>query len=84
VTYQALLKESEQAEALAREYDEAVHQGAVLEAQKLLIRLGRRSLGEPSAGMRNAIEHIHDVDWLEELVERLFDISTWNELLAEP
>jgi hypothetical protein len=50
--------------------------------RRALLRLGRKRFGEPDEETRQAICAIRDPDRLEELSERLLDVSTWDELLA--
>jgi hypothetical protein len=49
---------------------------------RTLLRLGRKHFGEPSEETRQAIWDVRDPNRLEELSERLLDVSTWDELLA--
>lgn len=54
------------------------------EAKRILLRMGGKRLGPADADTRAAIESIVDVDRLEQLAERLLDVSSWDELLATP
>jgi len=58
-------------------------QGEVLGAQRALMRLGRRKLDEPSPEILIQLRQISDVDRLESLVARVFDVSSWEELLRD-
>jgi predicted transposase YdaD len=75
VTYQAILAEG-RAEGLA--------QGRAAEARAILLRIGGKRFGPPSAQTRAAIEGVTSVERLELLTERLLDVESWDELLAEP
>ena len=52
------------------------------EAKRILLRMGTKRLGPPDAHIRAAIEAIMDVDRLEQLTERLLDVSGWDDLLV--
>ena len=73
-TYQAILQEGLQ---------EGLVEGAVNEARKLLVKLGSKQLGRPSARIQTALSKIANLDRLESLIERLGAVKTWNALLAE-
>lgn len=78
-TYQAILDEG-RAEGLTKGRVE----GEVKEARKVLLRLGRKHLGEPSSTTEAAVQAIHDVDHLELLIERVMEVANWQELLQTP
>jgi hypothetical protein len=52
--------------------------------QRLLLRLGRRTLGDPDEATKEALKAITDLERLERIGERLPDVSTWQELLQTP
>jgi predicted transposase YdaD len=58
--------------------------GRVEEARRLLLRLGEKVLGPAEAVAQAAVEAISDVDRLEQLVEKVPQISNWQELLNLP
>lgn len=70
-TYQAILEE-ERAE------------GAIRNAREMLLRLGKKRLGEPDSATRAAIEAIADAEVLNNMVERLDAGAGWGELLPTP
>ncbi len=49
----------------------------------LLVRLGSKPLGWPSARTQAALEMIPDLDRLEALIERIGAVESWQALLAE-
>ncbi len=69
-TYQAILQEG-------------LVEGAVHEARKLLLRMGNKKLGRPSARVEAALRKITDLDRLESLIERLGTVEIWHALLME-
>ncbi len=50
-------------------------------ARKLLVRYGRRHLGDPDANTQAALDAITDVSRLEGMADHLDDVSSWDELL---
>jgi predicted transposase YdaD len=72
-TYQAILEEGRSA---------GLTQGRVEEARDMLLRIGRKHLGEPDAGTMKSLEAIQDLQRLEKLAERLLEATSWPELFA--
>lgn len=58
--------------------------GEVKEARNILFRQGRKRFGPPNTATIDALEAIKDLNRLEELSERLLDVTSWDELLAAP
>jgi hypothetical protein len=65
-------------------YQYIVSKGALKEAKKFLMLQGQKRFGQPDAETSAAIEAITDVERLEQLGQRLLDVSSWQELLATP
>lgn len=65
-------------------YQAIIAKGQAVEAIKILLRQGGKRFGPPDALTRATIEAIADIDRLEQLTERLLDVSSWDELLATP
>lgn len=72
-TYQALLAEGE---------ERGILKGEALALRKILIRQGTRRFGAPDAQTQSAIEAITSIDVLEALIDRVFDVESWEDLLA--
>lgn len=70
--YQAILDEG-RAEGLSK--------GRIEEARRLLLKLGRKKLGEADATVEAAVRTINDVDRLEQLIERVEEVAAWHDLL---
>ena len=91
VTYQAILEEGE-ARGLARGKAvgkaegrvEGMFEGKAEEGRRILLRIGRKRLGEPPPELVAAIEAIGDAGRLEALVERVLEIERWGDLLELP
>jgi flagellar biosynthesis/type III secretory pathway protein FliH len=93
-TYQAILREGKAegiaegkaegiAEGKAEGIAEGKAEGIAEEAKRLLRRLGRKHFGPPSAALEAWIDAITDVEKLEELSERVLDVSSWDDLIAK-
>ena len=78
-TYQWL---RQQAQAEGRAVGQA--EGELREARRSLLRLGRKKFGEPPVEVTATIEGMTALPHLEKLADRLFDVSSWDELLATP
>ena len=70
VTYQKILKKG--------------RRGSEEEAKRILKRLGSRRFGKPDAHIEAAIDAIADLDRLEQLSDRVLEVTGWEELLAQP
>lgn len=73
-TYQAIVEEG-RARGLV--------EGRAEEARAMLLRQGRKRFGPPDAHVLAMLDGINNRERLEELGERLLDVSTWDELLAD-
>jgi|SRR5271165_484091 len=78
-TYQAILEEG-RAEGLA----EVRAEGRTEEAKRILKRLGSRRLGKPEPRIEAEIDAITDLEKLEQLSDRVLEVTDWEELLAQP
>ena len=58
-------------------------EGALQEAQSLLIRIGGKRLGMPSEKIESRVLAITDIRQVEMLCERVLDVETWQELFPE-
>ncbi len=74
VTYQAILEEGEM---------KGMAKGLAKGMREILLRQGRRHLGVPDAATLARLEAIMDIQRLEQLSDRILDVSTWEELLAD-
>ncbi len=92
-TYQAILEEGRQEgrqEGLQKGLQTGLLQGmevgqlegSAREARRILLRTGRRRLGEPTRDVTSAIDAIDDVDVLEDAIDRIPDVANWKELIA--
>jgi len=52
--------------------------------RSVILRLGARNLGPPSAAERARLNAIHDISRLERFMERVLDVSDWSELFTKP
>ena len=65
-------------------YQAILARGALEEARKTLLLLGRKQFGVPGAEVRAAVEGIADLERLEQLQVRLLKVRSWEELLGLP
>jgi predicted transposase YdaD len=56
--------------------------GRIEEVREVLLRQGRKKLGPPSEEVAAEIAALADLDRLHGLVDRILEVSTWDELLA--
>ena len=54
--------------------------GRAAEARDAVLRLGRKRLGQPNEIVPKKIAAIDDVDQLNSLLDRILDVSSWDEL----
>ena len=73
-TYMAIVEEG---------LEKGVEKGRLEEVKKIILRLGRKSLGTPSKRATASVDAISDIDRLESLLDRITDVTTWRELLAK-
>lgn len=86
-TYQALIQEGldkgmKQGLELGLEQglEQGFQNGELQEAREMLLRFGRRRLGEANEQTRTFLEGITSVEILESFADRLWDIESWQEL----
>ena len=77
--YQMILAEGE-----AKGVAEGVAKGKVEEARRILLRPGPRRFGPPDPGRSRRSSRRTPVERIEGLIERLLEVSSWEELLARP
>lgn len=62
-------------------YQAIVRKSRLAEARQMLLRQGRKLFGSVDEATEAALNAIEDVEKLEELGERVLDVSSWQELL---
>ena len=70
------------AEGEAKGRAEGEAKGRAEEARQALLNLGCKKLGQPDPQIRTKLATINDVNRLNALLERLLDVSGWDELLT--
>jgi hypothetical protein len=65
-------------------YDLILEEGGVREAQRIILRLGKRRFGNPDEATIKELSSIKDLDRLERLTDEILGASNWNELIATP
>jgi predicted transposase YdaD len=71
-TYQAILEEGRQ---------EGRQEGGLTKLRETLLRQGRKCFGEPSEQQREALLAINNMERLDRMSERLFDVESWDAFL---
>jgi predicted transposase YdaD len=79
VTYQAIIQKGK-----AEGKIEGKIEGAAEEAQRILLLVGTKAFGQPDAATQTAIAALLDRERLESLIERVGEVTTWQELLGKP
>jgi hypothetical protein len=77
--YQMILEEGE-----AKGVAKGEAKGQLKEARRILLRQGERRFGPPDQGTLASLESIGQTERIEELLDRLLDVSSWEELLSPP
>ena len=65
-------------------YQMILDEGRIEGVQRVLIRQGKKKLGDPDEAVRRALTAITDLDRLDRLIDRVLEVSTWDELLQTP
>ena len=63
-------------------YQAIVEEGVIQGVHEFLLRQGRKKFGIPDARTESTLRSITDLDRLNDLSERLLDVSNWSELLS--
>ncbi len=80
-TYQAILEEGRE-KGLTQGLNQGLTQGRQQSLRDTLLRLGTKKLGRASLAIHDEIHAIRDADHLEQLIDRIFEAGSWDELLA--
>jgi glutamate-1-semialdehyde 2,1-aminomutase len=85
-TYRAIFLEGKAeglAEVRAEAKARATAEAQMAQARRMLLLLGRKRLGPPSPKVEATVEAMTDLDYVEQMVERLYDVSSWEEWNTE-
>lgn len=63
-------------------YQAIVRKGQVREARRLILLQGQKKFGPPDEQTRAAVDGLEQLPQLEELFDRLLEVTSWQELLA--
>jgi hypothetical protein len=64
-------------------YAKGVAKGEAEGIRRTIILLGEKRLGAPDAKTLESLQSINDLERLRRITDRLLDVETWQELLAE-
>ena len=62
---------------------EGLEEGEARAARRIILRFGRKRLGAVDETVEAKLDKIVDLERLEELTERIDQVSSWDELLAQ-
>ena len=62
-------------------YQYILDEGRLEEAQKLLLRIGRKRLGSPGKAIEGRVKEITELERLERMSDRLLNASSWDDLI---
>ena len=65
-------------------YQAILDEGRLEGTLNTIVRLGARKLGKPTPIVEAALRAITDLERLERISDRMFDVATWQDLLATP
>jgi hypothetical protein len=65
-------------------YQAILDEGALKHAREMVLRLGRKKFGPTSEDVVTTVKGIEDLERLERLLERILEVSSWQELLQFP
>ena len=69
-------------------FDEAMEKGLIVgqleHAHKILLKQGRKRFGALNPETEAAIKGIHDLERLDRMIDVLWDVASWAELLGIP
>lgn len=68
-------------QGLERVLEQGLEQGRAEQTRALILRIGTKRLGAPSADVIAALDAIADLDRLNALADRILDCATWDDLL---
>jgi len=71
-------------QGLLRGFERGLERGKLQEAIKLLMKFGCKRLGPADSSVSTSIDQITDLSRIEHLIDRLYEVNSWNELLAPP
>jgi hypothetical protein len=63
-------------------YVEIIEKGMVKGQLNAILRMGRKKFGAPSEAVTTLLAGMDDPERLADLIDRVLDVSTWDELLA--
>ncbi|HZV05618.1 MAG TPA: hypothetical protein VE999_11095 [Gemmataceae bacterium] len=63
-------------------YQAIIRKGRLAEARQVLLRLGEKRFGPPDDATAATLNAIDDVQKLDELIDRILDVGSWQELLG--
>lgn len=82
-SYQAILEEGRD-EGRTEGRTQGRTEGQLIEARRLVTRVAAKRLGPAPATAQSTLDAVDTLDTLEKMVDRVFEVETWDELLRPP
>ncbi len=70
------------AEGMAQGMAQGIVEGRIEEVREIVLHQGRKKFGPPGQEIEAEINALNNLERLHELVDRILDVSTWDDLLA--
>ncbi len=64
--------------------EEGEAKGAARQTRKMIVKYGKKALGEPDQMIIASLDSISDVERLERIYDRIDEAKSWAELLQTP
>jgi|SRR5579883_13045 len=62
-------------------YQLILEEGAIKHTRELILRLGRKQIGEPTEKQQNKLNTIDDLERLDRMAEKILTVKSWDVLL---
>jgi hypothetical protein len=62
-------------------YQLILEEGAIKHTRELILRLGRKQLGDPTDKQKNKLQAIDDLERLDRIAEKVLTAKSWDALL---
>ncbi len=60
-----------------------MEESRLIQARRLVLRLGTKRFGNADANVETTVNNLTDLEKLEQLIERVLDVHSWQELLQK-
>ena len=70
-------------EGMEKGIEKGIEKGATAEALSILLRMGRKRLGDPNEEISVSLKAISNKEILEGMCEKVHEVESWSELFEE-